>query len=53
MTFSVDPEVDAVLAASFEYNGPPPTPPAGSQHERIMADPRTTDRSAAPSPVRC
>jgi hypothetical protein len=32
MTFSVDPEVGAVLAAAVESNGPPPLPPGGEQY---------------------
>ncbi len=37
MTFSVDPEVGAVLAAAFESNGPPPTPPVGDIDGRRAA----------------
>ncbi len=37
MTFSLDPEVGAVLAAVFESNGPPPTPPVGDIDGRRAA----------------
>ena len=37
MTFSMDPEVGAVLAAAFESNGPPPMPPAGDIDSRRAA----------------
>src|SRR3984957_11517145 len=34
MTFSLDPEVAAVLQAALDKNGPPPTPPAGDVQSR-------------------
>lgn len=37
MTFSLDPEVAAVLQAALEKNGPPPTPPAGDVQTRRTA----------------
>jgi acetyl esterase/lipase len=37
MTFSLDPEVAAVLRAALEKNGPPPTPPAGDVQTRRAA----------------
>ena len=37
MTFSMDPEVGAVLAAAFESNGPPPMPPVGDIDGRRAA----------------
>ena len=37
MTFAVDPEVGAVLAAAFESNGPPPMPPVGDVDGRRAA----------------
>jgi len=37
VTFSLDPEVGAVLAAAIESNGPPPTPPAGDIEGRRAA----------------
>ncbi|SDP18258.1 Acetyl esterase/lipase [Nakamurella panacisegetis] len=37
MTFSMDPQVDAVLAAAFASNGPPPAPPAGDVQGRRAA----------------
>ncbi len=37
MTFSVDPEVGAVLAEAFESNGPPPMPPVGDIDGRRAA----------------
>jgi len=37
MTFSMDPEAGAVLAAAFASNGPPPAPPAGDIEGRRAA----------------
>jgi len=37
MTFSMDPEVGAVLAAAFESNGPPPMPAVGDVDGRRAA----------------
>jgi acetyl esterase/lipase len=37
MTFTLDPQVAAVLAAAFEQNGPPPAPPAGDVAGRRVA----------------
>lgn len=37
MTFTLDPEVAAVLEAALENNGPPPTPPIGDVQTRRAA----------------
>ena len=37
MTFTLDAEVAAVLAAAFEDSGPPPAPPAGDVASRRVA----------------
>lgn len=37
MTFTLDAQVAAVLAAAFERNGPPPAPPAGDVAGRRVA----------------
>ncbi len=37
MTFTLDAQVAAVLAAAFEQNGPPPAPPAGDVATRRVA----------------
>ena len=37
MTFSMDPEVGAVLAAAIGSNGPPPMPPVGDIEGRRAA----------------
>ncbi len=37
MTFALDPEVGAVLAAAFAASGPPPAPPAGDVEARRAA----------------
>lgn len=37
MTFSLDPEVETVLTAAFETNGPPPQPPVGDIEGRRAA----------------
>ena len=37
MTFTLDAQVGAVLAAAFEQNGPPPAPPAGDVASRRLA----------------
>ena len=37
MTFTLNPEVAAVLAAAIEQNGPPPAPPVGDVASRRIA----------------
>ena len=37
MTFTLDAQVAAVLAAAFERSGPPPAPPAGDVASRRVA----------------
>jgi acetyl esterase/lipase len=37
MTFTLDPQVAAVLAAALEHNGPPPQPPVGDVQARRTA----------------